>query len=292
MAEDEELNYYNAAVEVARSFEKILGETYVSVDRLKRDSHQKALFKRSGNDTESVILNLVSINLAGKMKELVDSTNCLVMMSGTLHSEEVLRDIFGIENFKIIEAEAEMPGEIEIYRTGLERNCSYANFVNGMVTRERYLKMLDCAIGNCEGQTVVHVNAFSDLPTEEEMKRLKFDNLITREELVNLQKKSQVVINDFCSGGRKILFTTRCSRGVDFAGDKCRNIVMTKFPYPNIQGLFWKILKREQPQKFREFYVDRANRDLVQKIARGVRFRGDKVNLLSPDSRVLSVKFN
>ncbi len=292
LAEDEELNYYNTAVEIARSFEKILDETYISVDRIQKDSQQKGLFGKSGNDAESVILNLVSINLADKMKDLVDSTNCLVLMSGTLHSEEVLRDIFGIKEFTVIEAEVQAPGKINVYRTGLERNCSYANFMNGTVTRERYLKMLDCAIANCDGQTVVHVNAFSDLPSEEEMQRLKFDNLITREELTNLQKKSQVVIDEFCAKKRKILFTTRCSRGVDFAGDKCDNVVMTKFPYPNIQGLFWKILKKEQPQKFREFYVDRANRELTQKIARGVRFKGDKVNLLSPDSRVLSAKLN
>ncbi|MBS3087246.1 hypothetical protein J4226_01495 [Candidatus Pacearchaeota archaeon] len=39
-----------------------------------------------------------------------------------------------------------------------------------------------------------------------------------------------------------ILFSTKCARGVDFAGDKCNSIIITKFPYPNIQSLFWKIL--------------------------------------------------
>ena len=92
------------------------------------------------------------------------------------------------------------------------------------------------------------------------------------------------------NGLKKVLFTTKCSRGVDFAGDKCNSIVITRFPYPNIQGLFWKILKKEQPEKFMEFYLDKARRDLIQKVARGVRFKGDKVSLWSPDIRVINSK--
>jgi hypothetical protein len=41
-----------------------------------------------------------------------------------------------------------------------------------------------------------------------------------------------------------------------------------------------------------EFYMDKARRELFQKIARGVRFKGDKVNLLSPDIRVLNAKLD
>ena len=39
-----------------------------------------------------------------------------------------------------------------------------------------------------------------------------------------------------------------------------------------------------------EFYLDKSRRDLVQKIARGVRFKGDMVDLWSPDVRVLNGK--
>ena len=34
--------------------------------------------------------------------------------------------------------------------------------------------------------------------------------------------------------------------------------------------------------------MDKARRELVQKVARGVRFKGDKVDLWSPDIRVLN----
>jgi Rad3-related DNA helicase len=291
IADEEELSYYNTVVEIARSYENLMEETYVSVTKLEKEANQKGLFGlRSKSGDETVVIDLVSINLAQKFKELLDTSNVMVLMSGTIHSEEVLKDIFGLDNFKIIEAETESPGKITKYRTGLEMNCSFANFSNGSITRKQYLKIMDVCMANAKPPVLVHVSAFKDLPTEEENKSFKFENLITQEKLAELQKRGNQSVEEFNNKETDILFTTKCSRGVDFAGDKCNSIVITRFPYPNIQGLFWRILKKEQPDKFMEFYMDKARRDLHQKVARGVRFKGDKVDLLSPDNRVLNEK--
>jgi hypothetical protein len=51
-------------------------------------------------------------------------------------------------------------------------------------------------------------------------------------------------------------------------------------------------LKKEHPEKFLDFYMDKARRELVQKIARGVRFKGDQVDVLSPDIRVFNAKLD
>lgn len=292
LAEDEELNYYNHVVEVAKTFEKITDETYCSIEKVKKENGQNNLFGEGNVKEDSSIVTLISINLASKLKELIESNNCLVMMSGTLHSEEVLRDIFGLKDFEIIDAETKNPGLTKKQRTGLELNCSFANFQNGTISRERYLKIMDVCLANAKTPTLVHVNAFKDLPTNEENKKYKFDNLITQEELLDLQSKGNQSIEEFLKGQRKVLFTTKCSRGVDFPGEKCNSIVITRYPYPNVQGLFWKILKEEQPEKFLEFYLDKAKRDLVQKVARGIRFKGDSVELWSPDVRVLQVNFD
>lgn len=289
LAEDEELNYYNTLVEIAQSFENLLDETYISTDKIKKDPEQSSLF--SGTE-EATIINLVSINLAQKLKELIEQNNVLVMMSGTLHSEQVLKDIFGLKDFKIIEAETQNPGTINKQQTGLEKNCAFKNFKDGTITRNIYLKILNACMAKAKSPTLVHISAFKDLPTEKENKNLKLDNLITQEKLKELQSKGNTAVDKFTSGETDILFTTKCARGVDFPGDKCNSIVITKFPYPNIQGLFWKILKQEQPEKFMEFYLDKARRDLYQKIARGIRFKGDKVNLWSPDIRVLNANLN
>ena len=290
LAEDEEMNYYNTLVEIARSFENLLDETYISVNKIEKEKSQSKLFGKNFSNDDTIIVNIVSINLAQKLKELIEQNNVLVMMSGTLHSDQVLRDIFGLTDFKVIEAEIEMPGKINKQRTGLEKSCSYANFQNGTITRNKYLKILDMCMAKATPPTLVHVSAFKDLPSEEENQTLMLDNLITKERLKELQSRGNTAVNEFANGEEDILFTTKCSRGVDFPGDKCNSIVVTKFPYPNIQGLFWQILKREQPEKFMEFYLDKARRELIQKIARGVRFKGDKVDLYSPDVRVINAK--
>jgi len=290
IAEDEENNYYNNLVEMARYFENLFDETYIAVNKIE-SNNQRGLFG-GRNKEDTVMVSIVSINLAQKLKELIEQNNVLVMMSGTLHSEQVLKDIFGLDNFKIIEAEIEMPGKIHKQRTGLERNCSFANFKNGTITRNQYLKILDMCMANAKPPTLVHVSAFKDLPSEAENQTLLLDNLITQERLREIQSRGNTAVDEFVNKEEDVLFTTKCSRGVDFAGDKCNSIVLTRFPYPNIQGLFWKILKQEQPEKFMEFYMDKARRELIQKVARGVRFKGDKVDLWSPDVRVINGKLD
>lgn len=291
IAEDEETSYYNTLVEIARSFENLLDETYISIQQ--QDNYQQQnLFTQQPtlNNQQPIIATLVSINLAQKLNELIEQNNVLVMMSGTLHSEKVLKEIFGLKNFKIIEAESKNPGKINKKRTNAELNCSFANFQGGTITRAKYLKILDMQLARAAPPTLVHISAFKDLPTEEENKTLMLDNLITQERLRELQKRGNTSIDEFTNGEEDVLFTTKCSRGVDFAGDICNSIIITKFPYPNIQGLFWKILKQEQPDKFMQFYLDKARRELIQKVSRGVRFKGDKVDLWSPDVRVLNAK--
>jgi Rad3-related DNA helicase len=149
---------------------------------------------------------------------------------------------------------------------------------------------MDMCVANVKPPTLVHVSAFKDLPSEEENKKLMLDNLITQERLREMQSHGNTAVDEFTSKQTNILFSTKCARGVDFSGDMCNSIIITKFPYPNIQGLFWKILKQEQPDKFMQFYMDKARRELIQKVSRGVRFKGDTVDLWSPDVRVLNAK--
>jgi Rad3-related DNA helicase len=285
LAEDEDGNYYNSVFEAVKSFEDLVGETYIAFERSK--SEQQSLSGSSYGDT--IYANLVSINVSRRFKDLIDKNNVLVLMSGTLHSESVLRDIFGLTKFKIIEAETQSPGKVTKYRTGYEKNCKYELMKSNPNSRTEYLKALSACVANAKPPTLVHISSFADLPTEEEKRRYDVENVISREELSKMQMNNNT-FDLFKAGKLDLLFTTKCSRGVDFPGEQCNSIILTKYPYPNIQGLFWQILKKEQPQKFMEFYMDKARRDLIQKVARGVRFKGDHVLLLSPDSRVFDAR--
>ncbi|MCK5149897.1 DEAD/DEAH box helicase family protein [Candidatus Pacearchaeota archaeon] len=273
LEEIDEESYVFEIEETARMFEDFFEESYVTFE--KRE--------------ESIVAKVITTNLEKKFKEIVEKNKIIVLMSGTLHSEEVLKDVFGLKEFIVIEAETEQQGRIEIQRTGLEIDCKYSNFSNGNHSRENYLKALDKCVEVAKKPVLVHVNAFNDLPSEEEVKELEIHNLISREKIKGnqIEDKTGEIIEKFKRGEEKILFSTRCARGIDFPGEECNSIVFTKYPNPNPKDAFWKILMKTKPQNYWEFYKDKARRELWQKIYRGLRFKEDHIYLLSPDSRVL-----
>jgi Helicase C-terminal domain/Type III restriction enzyme, res subunit len=269
----DESNYLNEVIETARIFDGYFKDTYVTFER------------KEGN----LVANIVTTNLAKKFNEMVDKNKAIVLMSGTLHSSEVLNTIFGLNTFELIEAETQEQGQIVVKRTGLENDCKYSNFSNGCFSREDYLKSLNESVKLSKKPTLVHVNAFVDLPTRDEIKEFSLGELMSREGLKEIQKedKSGYLIKEFKKGETEVLFSTRASRGMDFPGSQCHSIIFTKYPNPNVQDPFWKILMKTQPQHYWSFYRDKARRELLQKIYRGLRSKDDKIELWSPDSRVL-----
>jgi len=151
------------------------------------------------------------------------------------------------------------------------------------------LKALDKCLEKAPHPTLVHINAFMDLPSEEELIEYELENLVSREEIREMQKTDKVgkLTKEFKEGKRDVLFSTRDSRGIDFPGNECKSIVFTKYPNPNVQAAFWKILMKTKPQHYWTFYRDKARREFLQKIYRGLRFKEDHIYLLSPDIRVL-----
>jgi Rad3-related DNA helicase len=275
-SELDEESYISEVEETARIFEDVFDETFVMPEKNK-DSER------------GIMINLVTTNLAKKFQELKENNRVLILMSGTLHSAEVLRNIFGIEDFEVIEAETNQQGKIEVLRTGREKDCKYENFSKGIISRAEYLKSLDRCVEISKKPTLVHVNAYSDLPTDSEIEELGIANLISRTKLMEMQNedKENRLIEEFKSGKTEVLFTTRCARGVDFPGNECNSIVFTKYPNSNPEEAFWKVLRQTKQNYYWSFYNDKAKRDLFQRVYRGLRFKNDHVFLLSPDERVL-----
>ncbi|MDP2628780.1 MAG: helicase C-terminal domain-containing protein, partial [Nanoarchaeota archaeon] len=256
-----------------RMFEDFFDETYV-------------IFHKTD---KNMVASIVTTNLAKKFKEIVDKNKKVVLMSGTIHSEKVLKEIFGLDNFKIIDAEIQQQGQITIQRTGLEFDCKYENFAKGNKSRGDYLLSLSKCLEIAKRPVLVHVNAFSDLPSERELNEFDIDNLISREKLQEIQNedKEGKITRRFKEGKTDVLFSTKSSRGIDFPGEECNSIIFTKYPNPNVKDAFWKILNQTKPQHYWTFYKDKAKRELLQRVYRGLRFKEDHVFVLSPDERVL-----
>jgi len=267
-------NYANVVLTAAIDFKESMSETFLTYR--KEDGFLYA--------------KLVTVNLSKKFKEIVNGNKALVLMSGTLHSKDVLQHIFGIEDYVTVEAETLNQGAIEILRTGKEFDCRYSNLQANESSREVYLKALEEVIRKAEKPSLIHVNAYRDLPTIEESFALGLKDLMTKDLLFNLQRddKTGELVSDFKKGKFENLFTTRCSRGIDFPGDTCKSVIFTKFPNPNVKDTFWEILKQVHPDYYWEFYRDRARREFLQRIYRAVRSKDDHVYVLSPDIRVLN----
>ncbi|MAG07537.1 hypothetical protein CMI46_01860 [Candidatus Pacearchaeota archaeon] len=266
----DEDSYVNNVYEVVKDFEHFIDESFVNFSQEER----------------GLYVNVVTTNLEKKFRELLDKNNVLVLMSGTLHDENVLKSVYGIEGFDVIDAEIVSQGSIEGVKTGMEIDCKYSNFQNGRHSRKDYLVALNECVEKAVKPVLVHVNAFSDLPSEEEKFSFGLDNLMTKSKMLSLQGDAELNVKRFKKGEVPVLFTTRCGRGVDFPGEQCRSIVFTKYPNPHVQNLFWKILQKTHPQWYWGFYRDKARREFLQKIYRGVRSEDDHVFVLSPDSRI------
>ena len=270
----DELNYLNKATETARTFEHSLDKLYLTYRK---------------NEEGNLLIKLVSTDISGKFKDLLNKTKLLIFMSGTLHSDKIIKNIFEINNFKIVQAEELNFGSTEIVATGKEFDCRYSNLSSNAHSREDYLTALSKCMEKAQTPVLIHVNAFKDLPTEDEIKRLGLDNLMSTEKIKADQRedKEGLLISNFKKGLSKSLFTTKCSRGIDFPGEMCNSIIFTKYPNPNVSDTFWKVLQKTHPDYYWEFYKDKAWRGFLQRIYRALRSPNDKVKILSPDIRVL-----
>ena len=273
VVDHEELEQYYL---LAKSFEGLLADTYVSFSRNHRDD---------------LIARIVNINLKKKLGEIIDKNKVFLMMSGTLHSPEVIKKIYGLDEFLVIDAETEHRGVIKKNLTGLEKSCRWRDFKDGRITREEYLRSLEKCIACAEKPFLVHVNSFGDLPSDEEKEEYGL-SIMSRERLKNLQDKYRKgeLLRMFKEGKIDALYSTKCNRGVDLPGDMCKSIVFTKYPFPAMQDVFWQILQKKDPDAFTSFYFDKANREFTQRVYRGLRSHKDSVNLLSPDTKVMNAR--
>jgi len=269
----DELNYANKALEAARSFSEIIEDVYLTYRQ----------------EDENILIKLVSTNLSGSINELLEKNKALVFMSGTLHSEKVIKNILGIKDFKIVEAETISQGSIDIIMTGKELDCRYSSLTGSNLKREDYLFSLSECVRRAKPPMLIHVNSYKDLPSEQELLEHGFSNLMASEELIKVQNNDREGLNikKFKQGISKILFTTKCSRGMDFPGEMCNSVLFTKYPNPNISDTFWKILKNTHKDYFWQFYSDKAKREFLQRIYRAIRSVDDHIYVLSPDIRVI-----
>jgi len=204
------------------------------------------------------------------LKRLRDLTaKKILFMSATFQSQEILENVFGLDNFCFVEGETKFPGTVRLMQVGTESRVTYKNWEYKNF-REAYWRMLVKAIKKSAKPCLVPVHAYKYLPDT-------IRERLARGRTGTLKTKSGDVV-----------FSTVMKRGIDLKGDKCRSIVLLKYPFPDMNDPVLRAMKLKLGEKtFWQYYHDIAERELIQTIGRGVRSNDDWVEVWSPDKTVL-----
>lgn len=196
------------------------------------------------------------------LNELKNRSGKIVIMSATTHSPRVLRDIFRINDPVIVNAEDRFPGLLFIKKTGLEQNVTGKNW-NQNKFRLDYWNHLDKILSIAKKPALVQVHAYKYVP-----------------------EKYQHLINDM---DRDIVFSTIADRGLDLADDKCRSIIIMKYPIPDISDVVLRTMEKQLgSSKFWSYIYDMSDRDLIQQCGRAVRHDNDWCEVYSLDKKAIN----
>lgn len=183
-----------------------------------------------------------------------------LLMSATVQSEEVLKEIFGIDPV-FVEGETRFPGKLVQRKLGWEEPVNYSKWRDEGFRRE-YMSFLSEILRKAKRPAFLPVHAFKYLPPEiaEKVRRSKGDA--------------------YDSDG--VLISTKMDRGTDLK--EMGSIVITKFPFPEREDPLLKGMEKRLGEKaFWIYYRDMAERCFVQQIGRVLRLENDTAEFWSPD---------
>lgn len=258
------------------------------------------------------------------LKELFDkSSKNIILTSGTIHTNFVLSNLFGINNdnyiVELIYGRKESPGKLRCIKPkdGLLKVTHTA--WQSPQFREYYYKRLNYILDNLkihidkitnkpgEGKIIVltpakkytegienRIDVFIDfargIQDEDDIRKMINTNLSdymsnTLEDVRKIKPADIQLDGDVLRTNQQIIISTRMIRGVDLKDDKCRAVVMTKWPISDISAGYNQALrKRFGDNTFWRIMHDKAEREAIQYVCRGLRHELDWEYFSSPDS--------
>jgi Rad3-related DNA helicase len=214
------------------------------------------------------------------LKDMLErSAGKILFMSATMQEVSVLKEVYGLEDFALVEGETKTPGRMYVKRTERERPVNWKNW-QGEGFRKEYWNTLSEIMRRAERPTLVQVHSYQYLPDVPD-----YPPVPTRDDLKAMNQEDG--IHAFKKGGDDILFSTKTDRGIDLPGDMCRSIVIMKYPFPSMTDPVFTVMKKRLGDgAFWNYYRDLARRDLLQQVGRGLRSSDDWIEVWSPDLRV------
>jgi len=266
------------------------------------------------------------------------SSKNIILTSGTMHSNSVLSNLFGINanNYivDILNGRKEHPGKLSCIRPPKDSpeqmvKINYTTWKSEPF-KDYYFRVLNYILDQLkigidkktgksgEAKIVVLTPAkkyakgildrsdvFVDFAkdknknsAEEDSIKLEIDTNLsdyvdsTLEDVRKLKSTDIELDGDVLRTDKQIIVSTRMIRGTDLKDDKCRAIVMTKWPVGDISdGYLQSIKKRFGEKVFWEIIRDKAAREAVQYVSRGLRHDTDWCIFATPDSHAFDQVF-
>jgi hypothetical protein len=236
-----------------------IGNDILSKLQLKEDYKSEYECELNGNESITIFVPRPDIIL----KEFIKRSGKLVFMSATMQSIDILKKLYNIDPI-VIYAEKEFVGTLNIKINGKEKDINYNSWD----------KVRDKCISNLYG--IIDIAKDPILISAHATKYLPFD-------LFKLNNLESSVFR-----GKKIMVRTNFDRGVDLPDDECRTVIILKYPLVPINDPVIKSLQKRLGGDFREYYNDRADRNLVQQVSRGVRHKNDWCDFYTLDVNALN----
>lgn len=195
--------------------------------------------------------------------ELKSRSGKILLMSATMQTPKIFSSVFRFTDVPLVQAEPKFPGTLKIMSISNSLDISHRNWVKTEV-REKYYQILNKIIARATRPTLVQVHALKYMPREH---------------------KEQ--LNQGFQNG--VSWSTVTDRGIDLPDDACRSIIITKYPFPDLSDIVFKVLRETYGDNTYWKYVnDMASRELVQQCGRAIRHPDDWCEIWSPDTKVLS----
>ncbi len=258
------------------------------------------------------------------LKDLFErSSENIMITSGTIHSNFVLSNLFGIDekNYIVgfVQGRKETPGKLICIKPkdGLVRVTHTA--WQSPQFKEYYSKMLNYILDNLKiqidkrtgrpGEAKILVltpakkyadgiknrpDIFLDFAKTKEnddgdMKKTIITSLSefvdkSVEDIKKIKPDDIQLDGDVLRTNQQIIVSTRMIRGADLKDDKCRAVVMTKWPMSDVSAGYNQALKKRFGENiYWAIMKDRAEREAIQYVCRGLRHQYDWEYFSTPD---------
>lgn len=293
----------------------------VNLDMILRYSDRASISIKQGAREETKILKIYIPYPDLLLSELLrSSSKNIIITSGTLHEKSVLNSLFGINanNYivSMLTGRKDQPGKLKCVkpREGLPA-VNYSSWQSDQF-KAYYCKVLTYIIDNIKlmvdrstnkqgdakiiiltpskkyanciiNRPDVHVDFAKGNPEDENVKiNTTLSDYVDSvlEDAKKIKGEDINIDGDVLRTDKQIIVSTRMIRGTDLRDDKCRGLIILKWPMGDISdGYNQALRKRFGDDVFWNIMKDKAARDAVQMVSRGLRHDLDWCYFSSPD---------